>query len=183
MRGRKLETLLKSIRAMCVLIAVTTVGFTMIAVVAVGEGYRFNATTSAPVGLWKIAQQHPGQVSVGQYVLICPPQHEVLNRLIQQGRMFRGKCDSGTVPFIKAVVAEGAGRFRVEPDGVYINDTRIESTAPYPWENLIPAPPSSIKSGEFIAIQTLHPGSIDSRYFGPMRVSDVIGVIEPKWIF
>ena len=178
-----METLHKCVRACCVSLGATTVAFTMVAVVAVWDGYRFNATTSAPVGVWKISEQRPGNVSVGQYVLICPPQHEVLNSLIRQGRMFKGKCESGTVPFIKEVVAKGEGSFRVETEGVYIDDKLIDSTEPYPWENLIPAQASVIRPDEFVAIQTMHPGSIDSRYFGPMRVSDVIGVIEPKWIF
>ena len=161
----------------------TTVAFTLVAVFAVRDGYRFNPTSSAPVGVWKISERDPAAVDIGQYVLICPPQHDVLNKLVKQGRMFRGKCDSGTVPFIKEVVAKGSGSFRVESDGVYINDVLLESTEPYPWENLTPAEAAIIAADEFVAIQTMHPGSIDSRYIGPMRIDDVIGVIEPKWIF
>jgi len=157
--------------------------FTVFAVAAVHVGYRFNPSSSAPVGIWKISQENPVDLNVGSYVLICPPHHDVLSNLVQQGRMFKGRCDSGTVPFIKEVIAQGSGSFRVGKDGVYINESLIPLTAPYPWENLIPAEPSDIGAGEFVAIQTMHVGSIDSRYFGPLKVADVIGVIEPVWIF
>jgi len=173
----------KVIRSLCVVLGGMVIGFTIMAVMAVGSGYRFNPTSSAPVGIWKISSEKPHKLNVGEYVLICPPVHEVLNSLIKQGRMFKGRCDSGTVPFIKEVVAHSKGTFRVEDDGVYIDDEVIPKTAPYPWEHLIPAPPSEINSDEFVAIQTLHVGSIDSRYFGPLPVDDVIGVIEPIWTY
>lgn len=173
----------KIVRVVSGTIGILTVFMTALSVWGVRDGYRFNATGSAPVGFWKISERRPGDVGVGQHVLICPPKHYVLSNLIKQGRMFRGRCDSGTVPFIKTVAAQGSGKFRVGIDGVYINDERIPKTAPYPWENLKPAPPATIESGEFVAIQTMHVGSIDSRYFGPLKVDDVIGVIEPVWIF
>ena len=173
----------KIIRSVCVLVGITVVGFTIMAVLAVSDGYRFNPTSSAPVGIWKITEKEPERLNVGEYVFICPPKHEVLSSLIKQGRMFRGLCDSGTVPFIKEVVAHSDGEFRVEDDGVYINNQLIPQTAPYPWENLIPAAASDIESGEFVAIQTMHVGPIDSRYFGPLAVADVIGVIEPVWTY
>ena len=107
----------------------------------------------------------------------------MLRDLIKSGHMLRGRCDSGTVPFIKEVIARGSGTFRVGDDGVYIDDELIAQTAPYPWHNLNPAAATNIKTDQFIAIQTMHAGSIDSRYFGPLMVDDVIGVIEPVWIF
>lgn len=171
----------RMVRAIVGSIGVAVIGITIFAVYGVYTGYRFNASSSAPVGIWKISEATP--VAVGKYVLICPPQHNVLDNLIRQGRMWKGRCGSGTVPFIKEVAALGAGDFHVSDQGVVIDDKLIPETAPYPWENLIPANPASIEPGEFIAIQTMHVGSIDSRYFGPLQVSDVIGVIEPIWIF
>jgi len=159
------------------------ISFTLFAVLAVQDGYRFNPSSSAPVGIWKISQKKPEALIIGEYVLICPPRHDVLMKLVSEGRMFKGRCDSGTVPFIKEVIAQGSGSFRVDEEGVFINETLVPLTAPYPWENLLPAEPTVIGTGEFVAIQTMHVGSIDSRYFGPLKVSEVIGVIEPVWIF
>jgi len=173
----------KIIRFVVGSLGVGVVGFTVVAVLAVWTGYRLNPSSSAPVGIWKISENSPAELVVGEYVLICPPEHEVLSNLLHQGRMWKGRCDSGTVPFIKEVAASKGGAFRVSDEGVFIDEKLIPQTAPYPWENLIPAKPSIIGAGEFVAIQTMHVGSIDSRYFGPLKVSDVIGVIEPVWIF
>lgn len=173
----------KIIRAVVGSIGVGVVGFTIFAVFAVHSGYRLNASSSAPVGIWKISETAPGELAVGEYVLICPPEHEVLSSLLSEGRMWKGGCESGTVPFIKEVAAHSTGAFSVNDEGVSIDGKLIPQTQPYPWENLIPAEPSTIDPGEFVAIQTMHVGSIDSRYFGPLQVSDVIGVIEPVWIF
>ncbi len=178
-----MRVLHRTVRIITGIIGIITVFMTALSIWGVSDGYRFNTTSSAPVGIWKISERNPSDVGVGQYVLICPPVHDVLSSLIKQGRMFKGHCDSGTVPFIKTVAAQGSGRFRVGDDGVYIDDRLIPQTAPYPWENLKAAPPANIDSGEFVAIQTMHVGSIDSRYFGPLKVDNVIGVIEPIWIF
>ena len=173
----------KIIRGFLGVVGVVVVAFTMLSVVAVWSGYRFNPSSSAPVGIWKISARDPQRFSVGEYVFICPPIHDVVSDLVKDGHLFRGRCESGTVPFIKEVIARGEGSFRVGDDGVYIDGELIPETAPYPWHNLHPAAATDIKSDEFIAIQTMHAGSIDSRYFGPLLAADVIGVIEPVWIF
>lgn len=173
----------KIVRAVIGSIGVCVIGFTIVAVFAVWSGYRLNASSSAPVGIWKISEVTPGELAVGEYVLICPPEHDVLRSLLRQGRMWKGSCESGTVPFIKEVAAHSTGTFSVSDQGVLIDGELIPQTQPYPWENLVPAEPSTIGAGEFVAIQTMHVGSIDSRYFGPLQVSNVIGVVEPVWIF
>ena len=155
-----------------------TVAFT---VLFLSLGYKFNPSASAPVGIWKLNKNKVPEK--GDYVFICPPVHELLEDLVDKNLLLPGSCESKTAPFIKTMVGVFGETMDIHADhGVFIDGVLIENTKPYDWPGLEMASARIIRQGEFVALQTAHEASIDSRYFGVLRTSDIISVIEPVWV-
>lgn len=156
----------------------------MLAGVLVGAvtlgGYIFNPTSSAPIGIWKVTKTK--DFKKGDYVLVCPPAHPVLEDLVKRNALLKGRCDSNTVPFIKTVYGVAGDALDTHKDhGVFIEGELIPNTMPYDWPGLELTNGKIIERGEFVALQTGHPASIDSRYFGPLKRKEVIGTMELVW--
>lgn len=145
-------------------------------------GYRLNTTRSAPLGIWRIASHGAQSLKVGDWVTICPPANATIKRLVAGGFLLNGYCPGGVVPFIKPVAGLSGDDFSVSHLGVSINGRLIANTAPVRRDGLPWAGPTVIPEGHFVGLQTFHPRSIDSRYFGPLPVDAIIGVMEPVWI-
>lgn len=151
----------------------------------VRSGYRVNLTPSFPLGLWRIAQLGR-PVRVGDTVFICPPRD---SSAVMIGRkrhyLPRGRCPSGTAPLIKTVVAAGGQVVRivgrVVVDGRPLARSRICSrdAAGRPmtvW------PGGVVPEGE-VFLHSDYVGSYDSRYFGPLPASGILGLAEPVLTF
>lgn len=146
-------------------------------------GYRVNTTRSAPLGLWRITTTDTENLKVGDWVIVCPPTHPAIHRLVAAGILPAGHCPTGVVPFLKPVAALAGDHFAVSEAGVSINGTLIAGTAPVHYEGLPWADPTQIPANHFVGLQTMHPGSIDARYFGPLPIRQIIGLVKPVWVF
>jgi len=144
-------------------------------------GYRLNTTRSAPLGVWRIISDDPTQLRVGDYALLCPPTNKTIRMLVEHGVLTRGDCRNGESPFVKRVVALEGVNFSVTSDGVALDGLVIASSEPVDIVGLSRSAPAVVPNGHFIGLQTMHPRSIDSRYFGPIPISDVLGIMEPTW--
>src|ERR1700733_15412041 len=69
-------------------------------------GYRVNATTSLPPGIWRVDTMRT-PLSRGDIVSVCPPSTEALQTAKLRGYLHMGMCPGGFEPLFKPVIAIG----------------------------------------------------------------------------
>ncbi|HMM71622.1 MAG TPA: conjugative transfer signal peptidase TraF [Rhodocyclaceae bacterium] len=147
-------------------------------------GYRLNLTPSYPLGLWRIeALNRP--IAVGDLVFICPPHTPGFEQARERGYVRRGSCPGWLGPLIKTVVAlpgqhiEIAVSVTIDGDGLPHSDVQ-----PTDAEGRMLAPYSGggVPAGTLF-LHSDFAGSYDSRYFGPIPASGLLGLARPVFIY
>lgn len=135
----------------------------------------WNASASAPVGLWRITPGAP--VRVGDQVLAQPP--PAARRLAAQRRYL-----PANVPMIKAVAAVSGDKVCAAGAWVTVNDrpAALRRTADrkgrkLPWWRGC----ARLTDGAVLLLNPA-PDSFDGRYFGPVSQGAVIGRATPLWL-
>ena len=174
-----------SIRRFPLVILVTSAG--LVAAVAGagwGTGLRINLTASYPRGLWRI-EPLDRAAAAGDLLFICPPDTAEFERAFARGYIRRGLCSGGLSPLIKTVAAVGGQQVDVA-DQVLIDrrplpgsDVRHADAAGRP---LLAFAGGVIPAGE-LYLHSDFAGSYDSRYFGPIPSSGVLGLARPVLTF
>lgn len=142
-------------------------------------GLRINTTPSEPLGLWRIVPL-TRSVLPGDTVFVCPPDNAAMREARQRGYLRRGLCPGGFAPLIKTVIAVAGQRVDVTDhiaiDGVPIPASRIIEkdgqgrSLRHDRSGIVP-PGEVYLHSDFI-------GSWDSRYFGPVPESGVLGLAQ-----
>jgi conjugative transfer signal peptidase TraF len=132
-------------------------------------GYRFNATPSLPVGVYRLSADAPGK---GDYAAFCL-EGEFAELARERGYLQIGSCPSGLRPLLKKV----AGL----PGDLIPGDLAVR-----PVDSLGRALPSVLPEGivppGMALLLAEHPGSFDSRYFGPVPLAS-LQKTEPVLLF
>ena len=147
--------------------------FVIIAAVDPFPRVIWNASASAPIGLYRI--QPDSDPAIGTLVAITPP--ERWSRWMAE----RGYLPEG-VPLLKAVAAKAGQRVcrigdavSVDARPVAIARARDGRGRPLPvWQGC-----RTLKRGEIFLLNPSVPDSLDGRYFGPLPISTVIGRATP----
>jgi conjugative transfer signal peptidase TraF len=144
----------------------------------------YNPSDSVPVGWYRVDPLHrrPGSptrpLSVGSLVLASlPPEAAAL--AAQRGYL------PAHVPLLKRVGAVAPQAVCVAGGGVRIDGVPAAAVRRADrWGRPLPAWPQCrrLEPGELFLLSVTHPASFDSRYFGPIRTSAVIGVARPVWL-
>lgn len=160
-------------RATVIVAASFALSFAAIAVVDPLPRLIWNASASAPIGLYRI--QPDRDPPLGTLVAVAPPQR--LGRWMAM-RGYLGE----NVPLLKHVAAK-AGQ-RVCRDGSVVNvDGRPAALAlirdragrPLPaWRGC-----RTLGADELLLLNPVHPDSLDGRYFGPLPTATVLGRAIP----
>ena len=139
--------------------------------------FVYNASDSVPVGWYRVdpAGPQPGASPVGSIVLIRLP--EASASLAAQ----RGYLPIG-IPLLKRVAAMAGQRVCIADrivhiDGVTVAAARVADRA----GRLLQAWPECrrLRHGELFLLSTTNTASFDSRYFGPVEASAVLGIAHP----
>ena len=133
----------------------------------------WNASASAPIGLYQI--QPDRDPPLGTLVAVAPPRH------LGRWMAVRGYLGQN-VPLLKHVAAKGGQR--VCRIGSFVNvDGRRAAVAlihdragrPLPvWRGCY-----TLNAEELLLLNPAHPDSLDGRYFGPLPASTVLGRAIP----
>ncbi len=142
--------------------------------------YRINTTPSYPLGLWRIeALGRPA--AIGDLVFICPPITPAFAMAFERGYIRRGLCPGRLSPLIKTVVAaEGQSvdiGAHVSVEGRQLAHSEVhrvdaEGRALVAWRG------GAVPPG-YLYLHSDFAGSYDSRYFGPIPESGVLGLARP----
>ncbi len=142
-------------------------------------GLRVNMTPSEPLGLWRIIPLTRAARS-GDTVFVCPPDNAAMREARQRGYLRPGLCPGGFAPLIKTVIALAGQRVDVSDhiavDGVPIRGSRIAEKDAQ-GRSLRPDQSGMVRPGE-VYLHSNFIGSWDSRYFGPVPVSGVLGLAQ-----
>jgi conjugative transfer signal peptidase TraF len=147
-------------------------------------GYRINLTPSEPLGIWRIVRLGRPAV-VGDVVFICPPKNAAMKEAWNRGYLRPGLCPGGYAPLIKTVAAiEGA---HVAIDSVVTIDSRVLEHSDLRNKDgdgrlLTAFAGGTVPAGE-VFVHSPFPASFDSRYFGPIPGSGILGRAEEVLTF
>ena len=135
----------------------------------------WNATASAPIGLYQVRSQRA--FARGELVLVRPPQW------VRSFAAARGYLPN-TVPMLKRIAAEN-GDTVCRDEGAITIDGRVvaHALATDRAGRALPVWSDCHKLGEgeiFLLMDGVR-ASFDSRYFGPVSTTAIIGKADPIW--
>ncbi|KAA8919062.1 peptidase [Xanthomonas sontii] len=144
----------------------------------------YNPSDSVAVGWYRVdplrhgAGATPPAVPVGSIVLTTlPPEAAAL--AAQRGYL------PAHVPLLKRVGAVAPQQVCITGRVVRIDGVPSAAVLPADrWGRPLPSWPQCrrLAPGELFLLSTTHPASFDSRYFGPVNTSAVIGLAHPVWL-
>lgn len=142
-------------------------------------GYRVNLTPSEPIGLWRIVPLDRPAL-VGDIVFICPPERSDMEQAAQRGYLRSGLCPGGYAPLIKTVAAIGGQHIDINRS-VSIDRTILPHSSLAMSDGrgraLVPYPGGVVQEG-FVFLHSDFVGSYDSRYFGPIPATGILGLAQ-----
>lgn len=150
---------------------------TIVVVATVLCGLRINITPSEPLGVWRIVPlDRP--VIVGDLVFICPPTTQRFVEARKRGYLRSGLCPGGYAPLIKTIIALEGQSIEVS-ETVRIDGRDVASSHLLSIDGngrpLVPYQGGIVPVGA-VFLHSGFPGSWDSRYFGSVPSSGILGL-------
>ncbi|WP_064697393.1 conjugative transfer signal peptidase TraF [Rhizobium aegyptiacum] len=147
-------------------------------------GYRVNLTPSEPLGLWQIVSlDRP--VASGDLVFVCPPVTPRFEEARRRGYLRFGLCRRWIAPLIKTVVALPGQCIdigdQVMIDGRPLGSSRVR-TSDGEGRAIEPFAGGTVPS-RHLFLHSSFASSYDSRYFGPVPDSGLLGLARPVLTF
>jgi conjugative transfer signal peptidase TraF len=147
-------------------------------------GMRFNATPSVPIGLYWISSD-----LAATFVEFCPPQPFGRMSVAREYRAphHAAACADGGEPLLKPIIARPGDLVEVSARGIVVNGemipnsiARVLDSAKRPLQQWAPGV-YRVEAGTVWAVSFFSSESFDSRYFGPIRDSDIRHRLRPIW--
>ena len=140
----------------------------------------YNPSDSVPVGWYHVEPlpRQPNQLRVGSIVLVHLPA-EAAALAAQRGYL------PLHVPLLKRVGAMAPQRVCITGQVLRIDGHTVAAALSvdrmgrplHGWPQC-----RRLQAGEVFLLSAANPASFDSRYFGPVRAADVIGIAQPLWL-
>ncbi|MGB8291192.1 conjugative transfer signal peptidase TraF (plasmid) [Rhizobium ruizarguesonis] len=171
-------------RRSIVVLSMAAVAAILLAVTAVAGAYRINLTPSEPLGLWRIIPLHR-PAAVDDLLFICPPETAAMRAARARGYLRSGSCPGGVAPLIKTVIAV-AGQHVEIGASVDVDGREVFSSSVAQRDGkgrpLAPFMSGTIPPG-YVFLHSAFPGSYDSRYFGPLPASGILGLAQEVFTY
>ncbi|MCI9868589.1 conjugative transfer signal peptidase TraF [Rhizobium skierniewicense] len=155
-----------------------------LAAVAYMGGFRLNLTPSESLGLWRIvALQRP--VETGDLVFICPPPTAPFEEARRRGYVRRGLCPGGFAPLIKTVAALPGQHVEIGANVTVDGKPLASSIVRASDGEGRPITPfrTGIAPLRHLYLHSSFASSYDSRYFGSVPDSGLLGLARPVLTF
>jgi conjugative transfer signal peptidase TraF len=139
--------------------------------------FVWNASESVPIGLYRV--QPADELIVTDLVVAFPPE-DLATRLAEGGYLPRG------VPLIKRVLALPGQivcreKLTITVDGIEMGAARARDRRGRvlpSWQGC-----RTLAQGQVFLMNWDEPASLDSRYFGPLPLTTIVGRAAPLWTF
>src|SRR6266567_7048104 len=155
-----------------------TIFFALVSICALC-GIRFNVSESLPSLIYIVTSDNSSPV-----VEFCPVgSFAELSK--NRGYRRRGICPDGASPMLKPIVAYAGDTVEVSANGIAVNGTLLHNTTPRTRDSRgRPLKPwrfgeYSVAPGFVWVVSQYNPLSFDSRYFGPILVSQIRHHLRP----
>lgn len=149
-------------------------------------GYRINSTPSLPMGIWKVnALSAP--LCREQIVSVAPPDTTLFQLARSRHYLDWGSCPGGYSALLKPVVAIPGDRVTITMEGISVNGHRMPNSKPLATDR-VGRPLTPVKFGTYeikpgtVWLLSNSPQSFDSRYFGALPSTHILGSAHPIWI-
>lgn len=171
-------------RGILLFLAGSVVVMSALAATAFAGGYRLNLTPSEPLGLWRIEElQRP--VAIGDVVFLCPPTTAMFAEAWRRGYLRRGLCPGGFAPLIKSVVALPGQRVDIT-DHVLVDGLLVPASSVWRTDGegrAVNPDRGGVVPPHHLFLHSPFASSYDSRYFGPVPDSGLLGLARPVFTF
>lgn len=162
-----------------VILASAAVSALLIILAGTFGGFRINMTPSEPSGLWRIVPLDRDP-AVGDMVFVCLARSALIDEARSRGYLRRGLCASGYAPLIKTIVAVAGQQVKIDRS-VQVDGLEIPRSVLAPVDGmgrpLIRAQSERIPR-DYVFLHSPFPGSWDSRYFGSVPTSSILGLAQ-----
>jgi conjugative transfer signal peptidase TraF len=154
------------------------------------SGLILNHTGSMPVGFYRLrpAPGRPGgQLARGATVVWCLPTPLVVEAR-RRRYLVRGQCPGGVEPILKMVAALPGDTVVVDAIGLTVNGRRLPNSHPVAFDShgrrlsAVPRGVHVVPPG-YAWLWSPHTAlSFDSRYYGAVPISGLVGLARPVWV-
>lgn len=150
--------------------------------VCFAAGGRFNSTRSITLDLYWLTDS---PVTKDAYVFFCPPQSYLFDEAKLRGYIGAGFCPGGYGFMMKRVLASSKDHIEVSGEGVRVNGRLLNLTKALKADAAGRKIPRrvldyyTLADSELLLMSDVNVKSFDSRYFGPIDLSQIKGVIRP----
>lgn len=164
-----------------------TVGFLLGMALLKQFGICFNVTRSMPMGIYRRFSITPNtSIQRGALVSFCPNNRSGFSLALQRHYLAPGTCPwRQTQPLLKPVVAVTGDVVRVSPQGISVNgqwvpnsQARSQDSQGRKVQKMLQGT-YKVQAGEIWLVSSHSPRSFDSRYFGPVPLSQIQWLVQP----
>jgi len=152
-------------------------------------GFRLNITRSMPRGLYRLSENFDPKSLRGKIVSFCPDEKKTIIKIAVEREYLKssGLCPKNIKPILKKVIGTSGDQIRVgtnvsiNGELIPLSKIRVKDSK----NRKIPGiePRNIILGPEEYWVMAPKIESFDSRYFGSVRLNQIIGVSEPVWVF
>ena len=146
--------------------------------------FRVNLTNSIPRGLYRVTNS---VYQRGEFVMLCiPPEWAALAK--EREWVQSGSCPGKVMRAFKQIAALPGDAVEITDSYVAVNGSLVPNTETKKVDSKGRAMPAfnrgtfTVKPGQVFLIATNAENSLDSRYMGPVPITNLISTLQSVWV-